>query len=113
MAEEPRAIPYSRVHTELLLKLKGTELAEVSFAVPIAAEILAFPECDPFYQKHLASWMLATLTKFKTANNLDSVQEPVKEKEAVNIKDITAMFDPLAEELKISLSQEIFDFTKM
>ena len=96
--------------SEILTSLKGNESSLLSYAIPIGAEIIANNVCHPYYQKQISSWMLASITKYKSVNKLDEVEDPIPQQEAQSSVAME-LFDPLAEELNISPAQQTFDFT--
>lgn len=119
--QEPLIVP---ALSEILLAINGSESSLMAYAIPLAAEMLSSSNCHIFYQKQIASWMLATVTKYQTVRKLNEVEEPRPIQQISTSTDSTTtmptnlttanlmeLFDPLAQELNLAPSQQVFDFT--
>ncbi|OHT16574.1 TKL family protein kinase [Tritrichomonas foetus] len=106
--QEPLLVPPL---SDLLMSLKGNEVSTMAFAIPLCTELVSNSVCHPYYQKQLCSYMLASVTKYKTVNKLDEVEDPVPKQAEAPSAAMMELFDPLAAELNISPAQQTFDFT--
>jgi hypothetical protein len=95
---------------KLFIALRGTDVPTMAYAIPFAAEIARDPTCDPYHQRLLVSWMLAFVTKFKSSSHIDEAEDPKPKQSEAPPAELTAVFDPLAEQLNFTPGQQTFDF---
>lgn len=82
---------------DMLMKIKADDLTLMRHAVPLASELCTNVACDPYWQKQLCGWMLGFVTRWKTSNNLDGIEDPKPKPPDATPSEAAAMFDPLGE----------------
>jgi serine/threonine protein kinase len=97
--------------SELLMDLHGSNLATFVYAVPLAAEIAAGAETDPYYEQQLLVWMLEVVNNWRTSPEVDNAEEPQGSEPEPSRMDLAGLFDALAEWLNLSPDDQVFDFT--